>query len=188
MRKLGQATRLIGIFLILICFVIAFLYQSLGLSRYDFYWKDAPMPTELHPIVAKNTEILVESAKEIGISIVITESIRSLERQETLYEQGRTSEGSIVTYAKAGESFHNYGLAIDFAIEDSKGNLAWDITYDGNKNNVPDWNEVASIAKELGFEWGGDWRGFQDYPHLQMTFGLSIHQLQLGFRPKKEML
>ncbi|WP_146738167.1 M15 family metallopeptidase, partial [Bacillus tropicus] len=22
-----------------------------------------------------------------------------------------------------------------------------------------------------GFDWGGDWRGFKDYPHLQMIPG-----------------
>ncbi|MFP9170447.1 M15 family metallopeptidase, partial [Enterococcus faecalis] len=23
-------------------------------------------------------------------------------------------------------------------------------------------------AKTLGFEWGGDWKRFKDYPHLEM--------------------
>ena len=38
--------------------------------------------------------------------------------------------------------------------------------------------EVVAIAKNLGFDWGGDWSGFKDYPHLQMTFGLSLRELQ----------
>lgn len=50
--------------------------------------------------------------------------------------------------------------------------------YDGNDNGKSDWMEVVSIAKDLGFEWGGDWSGFKDYPHLQMTFGLSLRELQ----------
>ncbi|MGE7612534.1 M15 family metallopeptidase [Paenibacillus sp. NPDC101420] len=23
----------------------------------------------------------------------------------------------------------------------------------------------------MGFEWGGDWTTFKDYPHFQLTFG-----------------
>jgi len=41
--------------------------------------------------------------------------------------------------------------------------------YDGNNNNQSDWMEVVDIAKNLGFEWGGDWQGFKDYPHFQMS-------------------
>ena len=62
--------------------------------------------------------------------------------------------------------------------------MIWDIEYDGNGNGQSDWFEVAEIAKELGFQWGGDWRSFKDYPHLQMDFGLTINDLQEGKRPK----
>jgi peptidoglycan LD-endopeptidase CwlK len=68
------------------------------------------------------------------------------------------------------------------------GNVIWDIEYDGNGNGQSDWFEVAEIAKELGFQWGGDWRGFKDYPHLQMDFGLTIDDLQKGKRPKMTQL
>ncbi len=40
--------------------------------------------------------------------------------------------------------------------------------YDGNQNGKSDWLEVVEIAKTLGFEWGGDWKRFKDYPHLEM--------------------
>ncbi|WP_249596564.1 peptidoglycan-binding protein [Peribacillus frigoritolerans] len=45
------------------------------------------------------------------------------------------------------------------------------------------WKRVAAIGKELGFKWGGDWSGFKDYPHLEMTGGLSYSQLQAGKKP-----
>ncbi|GBF49396.1 serine-type D-Ala-D-Ala carboxypeptidase [Leptospira ryugenii] len=41
------------------------------------------------------------------------ETYRTNERQEYLYGQGRTRSGSIVTYAKAGHSPHNHGMAFD---------------------------------------------------------------------------
>lgn len=107
--------------------------------------------TELHPVVEEKKNKLVQQASDQGISIVITE------------------EGNIVTYSKGGQSYHNYGLAIDFAIQLKDGRVIWDMEHDGNNNNQFDWMEVVDIAKNLGFEWGGDWQGFKDYPHFQMS-------------------
>jgi peptidoglycan L-alanyl-D-glutamate endopeptidase CwlK len=130
--------------------------------------KDAPLPTDLHPAVEENRDKLIERAKERGIFVVITDDFRSFEEQDKLYAKGRTTEGKIVTYAKGGESYHNYGLAIDFALQLENGDVIWDMEYDGNNNGTSDWMEVVDIAKNLGFEWGGDWSQFKDYPHLQM--------------------
>lgn len=69
---------------------------------------------------------------------------------------------------KRRESYHNYGLAIDFALQKKDGSIIWDMEYDGNQNGKSDWLEVVEIAKTLGFEWGGDWKRFKDYPHLEM--------------------
>lgn len=146
--------------------------------------RSRPLPSELHPEVAARSEELIQQAEEIGIDAVITEGFRSIERQNNLYAQGRTSEGGIVTHAEGGESYHNYGLAIDFALLDENGEISWDIERDANDNGEPDWFEVAAIGKELGFEWGGDWERFRDYPHLQLTFDLSIRELQNGWRPE----
>ncbi|OUS78666.1 hypothetical protein B1748_00895 [Paenibacillus sp. MY03] len=148
-----------------------------------FIQKDAPPVTGLHPVVlAKSNELVEESAK-IGIGILITDDFRSHADQDTLFEQGRTAKGPVVTHARGGESYHNYGLAIDFALKTKKGQVIWDMEYDGNRNGEPDWLEVVNIAKGLGFSWGGDWKGFKDYPHLQMDFGYSISELQRGYRP-----
>ncbi|ALC83726.1 MULTISPECIES: M15 family metallopeptidase [Bacillus] len=156
----------VGSLLIFIASTLIYAKDSTEPSLQDV--KDAPLPTELHPVVAENRDKLANRAKEIGISIVITDDFRSFEEQDKLYAKGRTTKGSIVTYAKGGESYHNYGLAIDFALRLNNGNVSWDMEYDGNKNGTSDWMEVVKIAKELGFEWGGDWSGFKDYPHLQM--------------------
>ncbi|RLL42091.1 M15 family peptidase [Oceanobacillus piezotolerans] len=175
-------------------FIIAFLliglfylYNVLNPKHYLYLGEDAPISTELHPIVEERKNILISEARHIGIEVIITEEVRTMERQQALYDQGRTSDGSIVTYAEAGESYHNYGLAIDYALENNHGELIWNIEYDGNNNGKADWFEVADIAKQLGFTWGGDWTHFKDYSHLEMTFGLSIEQLKQGYRPKEEI-
>jgi peptidoglycan L-alanyl-D-glutamate endopeptidase CwlK len=150
----------------------------------DESFAEIPYITELHPDVAEKTEELIRLAADKHIEIVITDTVRTMEEQEALYAQGRDSEGNIITYARPGESFHNYGLAVDFALKNEAGDIIWDTSYDGNDNGKSDWVEVADIAKELGFEWGGDWAGFQDYPHLQMTFGRSLRELQNGDIPE----
>lgn len=146
--------------------------------------KQRPLPTGLHPIVEEKRDELVRQAEEAGIDILITDGFRSIEEQDGLHAQGRSAAGSVVTQARGGESYHNYGLAIDFALRLENGEVVWDIERDGNGNGKRDWFEVAAIGKDLGFEWGGDWRHFKDYPHLQMTFGLSISELQQGYRPR----
>ncbi|WP_370514461.1 M15 family metallopeptidase [Alteribacillus sp. YIM 98480] len=72
--------------------------------------------TELHPIVEEKKNKLLRRSEERGINVVITEGYRTLEEQNNLYEKGRSQPGSVVTNAQGGESYHNYGLAIDFAI------------------------------------------------------------------------
>ena len=146
------------------------------------------LPTGLNPLVKKQSTLLIQRAAKKGIDVVITNGFRSVQEQNQLYDQGRTKKGNIVTNAKGGESYHNYGLAIDFALKTSVGNVIWDRQYDGNKNGKTDWNEVVAIAKSLGFEWGGDWAQFKDYPHLQMDFGLTIADLQNGQRPDESSL
>ncbi|MCA0971944.1 M15 family metallopeptidase [Halobacillus litoralis] len=146
--------------------------------------EETPLPTMLHPLVEKYKDDLVAQAEQKGIDVVITEGHRTEERQKKLYAQGRSTEGNIVTYAKAGESYHNYGLAIDFALRTEGGDVVWDTQRDDNGNGKADWLEVARIAKDMGFEWGGDWTNFKDYPHLQMDFGLTIRDLKRGERPQ----
>ncbi len=135
---------------------------------------------KLHPIVKTQADRLVELTKEKGIRILITDSFRSADEQDALYRKGRDAGGAVVTNAKGGQSFHNFGLALDFALLTQDGSASWDMEADMNGNGKSDWMEVVSIAKSLHFEWGGDWEQFPDYPHLQMTFGYSIGALQNG--------
>ncbi|MCM3630690.1 M15 family metallopeptidase [Paenibacillus glycanilyticus] len=139
--------------------------------------------TGLNPIVAKKADALVAQTGKIGIKILITDDFRSSEEQNALYKQGRSKPGQVVTNVKGGASYHNYGLAVDFALVKPDGDVIWDMKYDGNDNGRADWMEVVSAAKKLGFAWGGDWTSFKDYPHLQMDFGYSIKDLQNGKRP-----
>lgn len=140
----------------------------------------------LHPVVLTATTVLIERCYARGVPILITQGLRTFAEQNALYEQGRTKPGAIVTNARGGYSYHNYGLAIDFALLLPNGSsVSWNMLLDSNNNQVADWQEVAKEAKALGFEWGGDWTGFKDYPHFQMTLGLTLTQLRAGVKPSE---
>ena len=140
----------------------------------------------MNPVVKASALEMIERAYNEGIYVQISAGYRSLEEQASLYGQGRVYSYNgknysnlakpIVTNAKPGQSYHNFGLAIDFFIVSDDGKKAiWTVN--------SKWQRVAAIGKELGFIWGGDWTSFRDYPHLEMTGGLSYKQLQAGKKP-----
>jgi len=115
---------------------------------------------------------------------------RSFAEQATLFAQGRTAAGNIVTKARAGKSYHNYGLAVDIVlIVDTDGDgkyetASWDEKKDFDGDNKADWQEVVTVFKQYGWEWGGDWK-FTDTPHFQKTFSHSVNELLEMYNAKK---
>lgn len=143
------------------------------------------MGSGMNSVVKESALEVIRRAYEKGIYVQLSAGFRSYAEQNALYAKGRTKPGSVVTNARGGYSNHNFGLAIDYFLTDKEGKIAhWDIRKDMNANQVADWIEVANIAKSLGFAWGGDWKSFPDYPHLEMTGGLSTAQLRAGSRPR----
>ena len=124
------------------------------------------------------------------VKIRIVQGLRTIEEQNELFAQGRTKPGSIVTNAKGGSSYHNYGLAFDFVLMyDKDGNgsfeaLSWDINYDFDKDGSMDWQEVVKPFKALNYTWGGDFRSIPDSPHLEKTFGNNWRDLLVKYNNK----
>lgn len=133
-------------------------------------------------------ETLIDFAYACGVPIVITQGLRTIAEQDGLYAQGRTKPGSIVTNARGGYSYHNFGVAIDFALLLPNGGVSWDTKRDGDGDGIADWDEVVAQAKRIGWNWGGDWRTFTDLPHFEMTFGLSTADYRAGKRPTQAHL
>lgn len=133
-------------------------------------------------------EALIDFAYACGVPIVITQGLRTIDEQNALYAQGRTARGHIVTNARGGYSYHNFGVAIDFALLLPDGGVSWDTKRDGDCDGLADWDEVVAQAKRLGWDWGGDWRSFTDLPHFEMTFGLSTADYRAGKRPTQAQL
>ncbi len=159
----------------------------------------------LHPIDRKDYISTIEEAEAKfpkTIAVRIAEDFRTIEYQNGLYALGRTKVnpdgksakkpmGNIVTNAVGGKSYHNYGLAMDFAIlYDLDGNgtyeaLSWDMVRDLDRDGEADWMEVVDTFKKRGFEWGGDWHSIKDNPHFQRTHGYSVSQLFDLYTKKK---
>lgn len=126
----------------------------------------------LHPkirAIALNAYNEAVAATPKGAHPVITQGLRSFAESEKLYQQGRTTPGPIVSKAKAGQSWHNYGLALDFVLL-VNGKQTWQVN--------TDWLTVVNIFKKHGFTWGGNFAGnFKDYPHLEIKLGYTLTQL-----------
>jgi len=120
---------------------------------------------QLHPLIRqKALDAYAEAVRvtPVGIHPFITQTLRTFKESDALYAQGRTTKGNIVTNAKAGQSYHNYGLALDF-VNQINGVAKWTI----DKN----WMLVVAVFKKHGFVWGGDFKSIPDAPHFEMTMG-----------------
>lgn len=139
----------------------------------------------LHPKVRSEVRQLIRQAEDKlpGVAIRVVQGLRTIAEQDALYAQGRTKKGPRVTNAKGGQSIHNYGLAIDFALLYDKDNngtyetISWDTLKDFDRDGEADWLEVVDIFEEAGYTWGGRWHSIPDAPHFEKTFGYTWKQL-----------
>ena len=127
-----------------------------------------PILGELDPRTQKSIEGLVDLLQdkarehlagllEKEIDARIIQGTRTLEEQQRLYNQGRTTPGKIVTYAKPGQSAHNYGAAYDIGI------------FEGGKYlpESKDYKTAGETGESLDLEWGGRFKN-PDEPHFQL--------------------
>ena len=140
----------------------------------------------LHPAI--RTEVLDFYKNEIipaltNVFCRFAFTLRTFQEQDDIYAKGRTklydNNGNrlgVVTNAKSGQSYHNYGLALDIVLIDGK-TASWNTTKDFDGDGVADWMEIVDIFKSHDWEWGGNFRSFKDLPHFQKTFGYSWQEL-----------
>lgn len=135
----------------------------------------------LHPAIKDDA---IKAYKEAilatptGVHPIITQTLRTFEEQAVLYAQGRTIAGKVVTNSKPGQSYHQYGLALDFVIRVG-GKIIWEVD-----NN---WMIVVNCFQENGFFWGGEFKKFKDYPHFEKTVGFHWSDL-LILHDKKDFI
>ena len=116
--------------------------------------------------------VMEEAIKEYDFTVIYGQ--RSVEEQFELYKKGREYKdgqwvkvGATVTNldGKTKKSMHNYSpsLAVDIA------------PYPIDWNDLKRFKEMADVVKKtaekLGVKiaWGGDWKSFKDYPHVELV-------------------
>lgn len=123
---------------------------------------------DLMPVVADRAREFLRRCHDAGINLVITSTLRTYAEQDQFYAQGRRHTGKIVTNAKPGFSYHNFGLAFDVAVKLPDGSVTWEAN----------WNLIGEIGKSVGFAWGGDFKSFSDKPHFEYSNGLTLASLR----------
>jgi peptidoglycan LD-endopeptidase CwlK len=123
---------------------------------------------DLHPVVAKKCREFIAACAKEGITVRISSTYRDHARQAALFAQGRTRKGKIVTYARPGDSWHNWRMAFDF-FPVKKGKVDW--------NDLALFRRCRKIGEGLGLE------GLSfELAHLQYRGGLTIADMKRGKR------
>lgn len=99
---------------------------------------------DLRPEVRPMVDLWLADMLAAGVDHIITCTVRSPAEQDALYAQGRTTPGRIVTNAKAGQSAHQYGLALNFVVM-VNGKPDW-------TGDDPLWNKAISLAQVRGLQ------------------------------------
>jgi len=135
---------------------------------------------ELCPYFREKINSLIAISRENDWpEVYVTCGLRSFLDQDALYAIGRTQPnprnaskeypfGTPVTSAIGGQSWHNYGLAVDVCVFGLGRKPLWDYT-------LPCWGKLGQLGLDLGLEWGGTWSGTKrDPPHFQFRGGLTL--------------
>ena len=127
---------------------------------------------------AKASEFMT-ACLDAGIPLKIICGTRTYEEQDDLYAQGRTKPGEIVTRARGGYSWHNFGIAWDIGIFDIEtGKYIPESTF---------YRQAGVIGEQLGLNWGGNWQ-FADEPHFQLNLGLTLDQCRVRIAQGKSIV
>lgn len=125
--------------------------------------------------VVKITQTVITEMFKKGIYVGVSQAYRSKAEQDKLYAKGRTTaqlkqagltgvtgepNENIVTYAKGGQSNHNFGVAVDL--------FQYNKDLSANFNLDANFKVIAKAMKAHGMQWGGDWTAFKDNPHFQL--------------------
>jgi hypothetical protein len=107
-----------------------------------------------------------------GYRMRITETLRSPERQVELESTGKS---------KVKVGWHNYGLALDFALTDDSG------VYVANGAD-PAYLACGQVAEAFRCVWGGRWASFMDASHLEFHPGFTLEQMIAADKIGKDLL
>lgn len=122
--------------------------------------------TGCHPLLIEKVKRILSAMDALGWPMMVTAGVRSIEEQQLLFAQGRTSPGKIVTMCDGVKKPSNHqpksdglGHAADlvFIVD---GKPSWDLKLH--------WDLLGEMAMALGLTWGGSWANIHDMPHVEL--------------------
>jgi peptidoglycan L-alanyl-D-glutamate endopeptidase CwlK len=118
----------------------------------------------VNPALADKVRAAAATLLAASTYLLVVSGLRTAAEQNALYAQGRAAPGHVVTNAKAGQSMHNYGLAVDVVpyLSGPAGALNW-------QASTEQFEAMVAAMKDQGLIWGGDWVSLKDYDHFQMS-------------------
>jgi len=126
----------------------------------------------MYPRFANRFQLAIKFANDYYFHgrVRISETFRTMKRQEELYAKGRTNKKSkVVTKAKAGQSLHNLGCAADLFI----------LTHDGKyQEKLPEYKQLAGIMVQFGLKH----IRAADYPHWEIPTRFDLPELYKKYR------
>lgn len=138
--------------------------------------------TLCHPKLQMKAGQLIEECGRQGLRIAIGDTLRTVAEQNALYAQGRTRPGTIVTNSPGSSysSYHMWGTAFDIYRNDGKGAYNEEGRF---------FERVGGIGKNIGLEWGGEWKSIVDKPHFQLPdWGSTTAGIKKLYRTPEEFM
>jgi len=134
-------------------------------------WSQEKKVLSMHPNLRPKVQAVVAALQKRGFQAKIFFAWRSVAVQLEIFKKGHT---------KVKFSFHNAqkkdGTPNAYAADIIDGRYAWS----ANAEKAGFWKALGEEAHAQGLYWGGDWKTFRDWAHVQL-----VENSQLG-RVKKE--
>jgi hypothetical protein len=124
----------------------------------------------LHPELRRRLGMLAIALAGRDMQAMITDGLRTFAEQDSLFAQGRTKSGPIVTNARGGESNHNYGLAVDlYPVLDGRvfTDIPGDASNEFRQRFKATQQAIIEEAERLGLTAGARFSR-ADPPHVQL--------------------
>lgn len=150
-----------------------------------------PRYEDMHPVLQVRYDAFKAIADQIEhVPYQLNCVLRMYEEQVALYAQGRESLEEVnrlrklanmpwmitdaenakpVTWTMHSKHFPNpdgYSRAFDVVVMKNGRVASWDLKWNSDKDKVPDYEELARIAEQVGLVAGG--HAFGDWPHFQL--------------------
>lgn len=116
---------------------------------------------DLTPKAQEQCNLFIRKCTEAGLNIKIIQTLRDAEYQASLYAQGRTKPGKIVTKCDGvkNKSRHQSGNAWDAVVLDDDGEINW--------TDATLYKKMADIAVKMGLT-AGYYFSFRDLDHFEI--------------------